>query len=456
MPAEKLNLQQLAEQLEFLVEQGRSEDVRLLIADERPEDVAEALLELESSAIRLVLTWVDAETASQLVQNIDDDYWNELLTPLARQRLVEILEELPSDDAADLLTELDDEISGQILEEQSDNEEFRHVTALLQYPEDTAGALMNPDIVYVQETLNTDEALNIIRRNIESFKDINYIFITNAEARLTGVLPLPILISSGREALLREIMLTDLISVDVFADQDEVVDTVRKYELTTLPVIDSHQHLMGIITIDDVLDVIEEQSDEDVYKMAGLGEDPEAQGSALKSAFARIPWLLLCLGGSMVAGKIIHIFEPTLERLLVLASFMPAVMGMAGNSGLQTSTLMIRNLVTGPSLRDHLWQLIRREMGVALVIGSVCGICAGIMAQVLFEGGIVGLVVGLSMFISILFSTCLGIILPLLLDKTGIDPAVASGPLIATLNDSTAITIYLGLGTLMLVFFTKI
>jgi magnesium transporter len=131
---------------------------------------------------------------------------------------------------------------------------------------------------------------------------------------------------------------------------------------------------------------------------------------------------------------------------------MPAVMGMAGNSGLQTSTLMIRNLVTGPSLRDHLWQLIRREMGVALVIGLVCGLSAGIMAQVLFEGGIVGLVVGLAMFISILFSTCLGIILPLLLDKTGIDPAVASGPLIATLNDSTAITIYLGLGTLLLHF----
>lgn len=447
MPTDKLNLDFLPKYLEMLLEHERKSELQALIAQFRPEDVAEALLHMNNAQIRTVLSWVGVETASELVTHIDSDYWNELLTPLERELLVGIIEQLPSDEAADLLNELDEELSQEILKSQGDSESFKHLNTLLQYPEDTAGAIMNPDIVYVHETLNTDQALTMIRENIESFKDINYIYITDADKRLTGVLPLPSLIAAPQQALIEEVMTRDVIAIDVMMDKDDVVEIVRKYELLTVPVIDARMRLLGIITVDDIMDVMEEQADEEAYKMAALG-DPDNQSSAFEAALTRIPWLLLCLGGSMSAGTIIHLFQHTLEQAIVLASFMPAVMGMAGNTGVQTSTLLIRNMGSGPIPRQFLLRMVLQEFRTAFVIGLLCGLIASSVAYFLFHANpLIGLVIGVSLCLSILFSTFLGTSLPYLFQKLSVDPAVASGPIVTTINDSTALIIYLGIAS---------
>lgn len=453
MSTGKLQLDYLPGHLEMLLEHEDYKAVESLLRQFRPEDVAEAMLKLGSSDIREILEHVEPELAGELVEHIDYDYWRELLAPLAQNRLIEILHYLPSDDAADLLEEFDEELREELLgalESSPQQESYQSVAALLQYPDNTAGAIMNPDIVFVSKDLEIDQALNMIRANVESFKDINYIFITDSEQHLTGVMPLPVLISAKPDALIEEVMNKDFIAVNALMDEDEVVDVVRKYELTTVPVVDSQGILVGIITIDDILDVIEEQADEEAYKMAGLG-DPDSHDSAFRAALTRIPWLLICLGGSMSAGTIIHLFENTLEHTIVLASFMPAVMGMAGNTGVQTSTLLIRNMGTGPSLKRHLFKIVLREFRTALFIGLLCGSLAGGAAWYFFHANpAIGAVIGVSLSLSVMFSTFLGTSLPFLFQKLSVDPAVASGPFITTINDSTALIIYLSIATFTL------
>jgi len=450
MPTDKLQLDYLPGHLEILLDNQDYAAIDGLLHHFRVEDVAECLLQLNRDQIRAVLTHVHADLAGELVEHIDDDYWGDLLNTLDQKRLLEILHYLPSDDAADLLEELDEDVRDQLLAASAETADFEAVTALLMYPEHTAGALMNPDIVLVQQDLEIDQALNLIRREIDSFKDINQIFISDHSGRLTGILPLPLLISAPPDLKIEKVMIKDFIAVNVLMEEEEVVEIVRKYELTAIPVIDAQGLLTGIITIDDIMDVMEEIADEEAYRMAAMSE-PDAQDSAFRSAMTRIPWLLICLAGSMSAGTIIHLFETTLEHTIVLASFMPAVMGMAGNTGVQTSTLVIRNMTPGPSLRRYLLQLVLREFRTAVFIGVLCGSLAGLIAWLGFHSNpIIGVVIGLSLCLSILFSTFLGTSIPYLFQRLDVDPAVASGPFITTINDSTALVIYLSIASFAL------
>lgn len=452
MPTDKLQLDYLPGHLELLLEQEDYQAVEKLLTQFRTEDVVEALLQLSRHEISQILEHTSSDLAGELVEHIDYDYWRDLLSPLPLQRLLDILSYLPSDDAADLLEELDDELREQLLEATAQQEAFRSVTELLQYPEETAGAIMNPDIVLVGQQLEVDAALNMIRSNVDSFKDINYIYITDKLGHLTGVLPLPMLISARPQTRIEQVMIKDVIAVNVFMDQDDVVDVVKKYELTTVPVVDTQGMLMGIITIDDILDVLEEQADEEAYKMAAMGE-PDSQASAFRAALTRIPWLLICLAGSMSAGTIIHLFANTLEKAIVLTSFMPAVMGMAGNTGVQTATLVIRNMSDGPSLRRYLLRLVLREFRTAFFIGVLCGTVAGMISWLAFKANpLLGVVIGLSLCTAIMFSTFLGTSLPYMFQKFSVDPAVASGPFVTTINDSTALIIYLNIATFALRF----
>lgn len=452
MPTDKLNFDYMPGHLELLLQSQDYEAVEKLLHSFRPEDMAEVLLQLSRSDIREILEHIDVELASELVECIDDMYWNELLSPLSQERLLAILINLASDDAADLLEELEEDVRNDLLARSAKQPDLASVRALLMYPEETAGAIMNPDFFLMPQYLDVDHALNNIRQNIDQFQDISTLFITNLKGQLTGTLDLPALISAPTKTRLRDIMDKDFIAVDVLMDEDDVVDVVRKYELTTVPVVDAQGLLMGLITIDDIIDVIEEQADEEAYKMAAMPE-PDAQDSAFRAALVRIPWLLICLGGSLSAGTIIHLFERTLSEVIVLAAFMPAIMGMAGNTGVQTATLVIRNMTDGPSLRSYLWKLVLREFRTAFFIGLTCGILAGSMAWLGFHANpLIGLVIGFSLFLSILSSTFLGTSIPYFFQRMSIDPAVASGPFVTTINDSTALIIYLSIATFTLRF----
>ena len=302
MPTDKLNLDYLPGHLELLLQSEDYDAVEKLLQSFRPEDMADVLLKLSREHIRDILERIEVELASELIECIDDVYWNELLSPLSQERLLAILKNLASDDAADLLEELEEEVRNELLVLSAKQPDLASVRALLLYPEETAGAIMNPDIVLIPQYLDVDHALNTIRQNIDLFQDISALFITNLKGQLTGTLDLAALISAPPKTRLRDIMDKDFIAVDVLMDEDDVVDVVRKYEMTTVPVVDAQGMLMGLITIDDIIDVIEEQADEEAYKMAAMPE-PDAQDSAFRSALVRIPWLLICLGGSLSAGR---------------------------------------------------------------------------------------------------------------------------------------------------------
>lgn len=441
----------LPELLKSLMQTRQQDEIQSLVARLHDEDVAEALMNLSDEEICQFLEQLDDEAASEIVICIDSDYWSDIFTHMQQDRLIKILRHMPKDEAADLIAELDAEVATEILQSQHSESFFQHVTTLLKYPEDTAGGIMNPEVVFIADSMNSDQALHFIRRNIQLLQNLHYIYLTDSNHHLSGVISLTKLIASSPQALLRDLMNTNVIAVDVLMDQRDVAKIATKYDLTTIPVVDAHNFLMGIITIDDIIDVIEEENEEDVLKMAALSHQ-EHQTSAFRSAMARVPWLLICLGGSMMAGTIIHVFQGTLEKVIVLTSFMPSIMGMAGNSGIQTSTLIVRNLVSGTPVRNELWEMVIRECRIALLIGLICGSLAGLVAQLFFAKGLLGIVVGVSLFSSILFSTFLGIFWPFFLVKMSVDPAIASGPLITTMNDSTALIIYLSIATMMLTY----
>lgn len=442
-------LASLPELLKSLMHTRQDEEIRALVNRLHPEDVAEALMGLSDEEICQFLALLNAEDASEIVTCIDSDYWSDIFVHMPRTRLIEILRHMPKDEAADLMAELDADVATDILQTQASEIFFQQVTTLLKYPEDTAGGLMNPEVVFISDEMYSDQALHFIRRNIHLLQNLHYIYLTNREHQLSGVMSLTKLIASAPQARLRDIMFTNVIAVDVLTDQRDVAKIATKYDLTTLPVVDHHNQLLGIITIDDIIDVIEEENEEDVLKMAALSYQ-EPQSSTMRSAMARVPWLLICLGGSLMAGTIIHMFEYTLEKVIVLASFMPSIMGMAGNSGIQTSTLIVRNLVTGTPVRNEMWEMVQRECKIATLISLLCGSLAGLVAHFFFLKGLLGMVVGVSLCTSILFSTFLGIFWPFFLVRMSVDPAIASGPLITTMNDSTALIIYLSIATLML------
>lgn len=442
-----LEIMSLSDRLALLIEESKADEVRAVVEQFRPEDTAEALLSLSEEDIRQVLRWSTPETASEILESIDYDYWSDILGSMKPARLLRIIDEMPSDEAADVLTELDDEVREKVLARAKEKQLLENATRLLAYPDETAGAIMNADVVFFPQSLTVQTTSELIRQNIDLLEELSEIFITDEDHHLVGTLPLPRLITNAPDTVIEDIMSRDFIAVDVLMPEEEVVDVFRKYDLSTVPVVDGLFYLKGIITHDDIMDVMEELADEEAFKMAAMG-DVEDQDSSLKTALARIPWLLTCLGGAMMAGSVIHLFNATLNQILLLASFLPAVMGMAGNTGIQTSTLIIRNLGSGPSLRSYFWRLVRQELLSALLIGLFFGLVLGGSAWLFFEASILlALLVGCSLTFSILSASILGVFLPFLLEKAKVDPAVASGPLITTLNDSMAAFIYLGMAT---------
>lgn len=442
---DEISLEQLYFKLKNELKKENLANLEKFANDYHPEDIAKCLIELSEQDSLKFIVHLEEKTAGLIISHINSEYRADLLEKMDQNKLSEIVEEMSSDDATDIVSELDKKVATGLLS-LSDEGSFKHISSLLKYPEDTAGGIMDPDFIWVKEDITCDETIQLIRDNVTYFKDVNTIFVSNKDREFVGFIKLSALIAAQPSSIIKNLMSTDIIAVDVNTDQAEVAEVVKKYDLTTLPVVDYHHHLMGIITIDDVVDIIEEENEEDALKMAAISQN-ESSKSVLKTAFYRMPWLLTCLVGTVLSGGVISLFESTLSSVLVLASFIPAIMGMGGNSGIQTSTLTIRNLVAGVSLKKSKRHLIFQEVRVAAMIGLMCGSLAGIMAHLFFQKGYFGIVVGISMFFSILVSACMGIMLPFVFERLSIDPAVASGPIITTMNDILALIIYLGLAT---------
>ena len=440
--------QELWELITGYVDAGRLTDLRPILSTERPEDIAEALRHLEEETRQRIFSLLEEESAGAVLDCLDEldpAFRQELLETLDSRELTEIVETMPLDDAADVLGDLPEDQAQQVLGMMVEAE-AEEVQELLRYPEDAAGGIMTPTLVSVSTSMTVSETIDYLRETGNA-DEVFYVYVVDSQEYLFGTVSLQKLVTARPETKIRSIADPDPISVNVQADQEEIAGIFRRYGLLAVPVVDDEGKLLGRITIDDVIDVIEEETTEDVYKMAGTDDEELESRSSFRIALIRLPWLLSCLVGSFLSGAVIHAFQMTLGRAIALAAFIPAITATGGNAGLQTSTVTVRGLATGHLDPSHLKREFLKEIRTALIIGAVCGGVTGAVARFWMGAPVVGVCIGTAMFLAISVAAGLGILIPLTFRKIGIDPAIASGPFITTSNDITGLLIYLSLAT---------
>ena len=360
-----------------------------------------------------------------------------------------MLEEMYTDDAVDILNELNNKERESYLE-MMDSETADEINELLSYAEYTAGAIMTTEYVSILESSTVRSAMAVMRKEAPTAETIYYIFVVNDEHQLTGVMSLRDLIIADEDALIRDIMSERIVSVQLTTDQEEAAQIMKDYNFLALPVINEAGVLQGIITVDDIIDVIEEEASDDYSKLAGISDMDDIKDGPFRSVKNRLPWLIMLLFLGMLTANLMSRFEQTLDQVALLALFIPLISGTSGNSGTQALAVAVRGIATGEIGERSKVKLLFREMLTGLIMGIICAVI--VVGIVFFWKGslIIGLLVGGAICCSILVATLAGSFIPLLIYKMGIDPAVASGPFITTLNDVTSLMIYLGLATIFL------
>lgn len=386
------------------------------------------------------------------LSELDQSIMVEMVSELSPDFMVEVLKNMPSDDAADLLEALPEEMANEIREMMA-REDREEMDELLQYDPDSAGGLMSPDFLALDEELTVGDAITTIQALSEE-KDLSfYLYVTRGiEGVLTGVLSLRELLLYPADRKLKDIMNPRVIAVSASTDQEEVAHLVSRYNILAVPVIDSDNKLIGIITVDDVIDVIREEATEDFLQMAGAGKDQEILlKSTMDNALTRAPWLFASWIGGIMAAMVISFFEEELQQVLALAAFIPIVMGMGGNIGTQSSTIVVRGIATGRVNMHELWKIVFKETRVGFLLGCFYGLILGIVAYFTYGEPVeLGMVVGFSILFAMILAATVGTIVPLVLKKLNIDAAVATGPFVTTSIDILGVVAYFLIAKLFL------
>lgn len=383
----------------------------------------------------------DLETRAQVVAEMNHEVAAGFLATMPITKILELLREMEYDDAADIIGSLPDDLSKEVLKrlETIDSEE---VGDLLRYEEDTAGGIMNPDFIALQENTTAQQAIEVIREK----HDVDmafYLYVVNEHQQLVGVLSIRKLVVVKPATVLRDIMEANVVSVRVETDQEEVSRHVARYNLLAIPVVDENNVLQGIVTVDDVIDVIREEATEDILKMAGAGELLSDTDSVSTSARVRFPWLLVAFLGELLGVFLLRPFADTLETHHYLALFMPIIMAMGGNIGTQSATVVVRGLATGHVNRKKVFHLYWRELRVALALGMTYGLLIGAVSFLISDQNLVyAASVSISMTLAMAIAVSVGTLLPILLERLRIDPAVSTGPFVTSAVDVLGLVTY--------------
>jgi magnesium transporter len=437
----------LLAQIREAVTGGDAARARALSARMLEEDALALLEDLEPVELTRLFAILGDESLAELLARLDDRDAAGILSRMTVAQAADILEEADPDDAADILEEVDPEVAQDILVEM-EPEEAEELRELLAYPSDTAGGLMTPAFVAVAPNLRADETVVALRRVAEEAETVNYVYVVDDEDHLLGVLSLHNLVFSRPETPIGELMVRDVTTVAVDADQEVAARVLTERNLLALPVVDAEHHLLGIITADDIADVIEEEVTEDIERLGGSQplDVPYLRASPLLLFRKRIVWLLVLFVGQFVTITVLDSYRDELNAAIVLATFVPILIGTGGNVGSQTVTTLIRAMAVDDVRPAHVLRVVRKEMATAVALGVVMGglmFVRGLLAQ---DGGIkLALTVGLAVPIIVLWAATVAAVLPLLLSKLRIDPAVVSAPLITSLVDGTGLVIYMTL-----------
>jgi len=443
------------EQALALLEQDRQDELKQLLQTLHPADLAEVLEELEDEHQTLILRLLTDEAAADTLSEMEAEDQASILESLGDERAGDILEEMSADDVADLVGDLSPQQGEDILD-LMDDEDSADVRELLEFGPETAGGIMTTEYIALAADMTAQQAIEEMRRLAPEAETAYYVYVVNEHEKLLGVLSLRDLIIAQPDRRIREIMRRSVQTVHIDEDQEEVARVVKKYNLLAVPVVDHHQVLRGIVTVDDVIDVLEDEATEDIFRAAGVGgaEEQDLELGIWPAIRARLPWLVSLLFLEMISGVVIDHFSGILTTFAILSIFITTMSGEAGNAATQSLTVVVRGLATGEIERSQIWAIVWRELRVGAVIGVACGVVLAISATIWQRSIWIGLIAGSAIFFNMVIAKAAGAFFPVMIDRFGIDPAVASGPLITTVTDSTSMLIYFGIASIVLRYVT--
>jgi len=423
-----------------------------LLREFQPADIAEFLEDSKPEEINFVLNLLAGDVAGEVLNQLDPEVAGQVLRHMGEEKTSAIIDEMYSDDVADLLAELPDQDKDKILN-LMEKEDAVEVRELLEYKEDTAGGIMTTEYVAILQNITAGRAIEVLREIAPDAETVYYVYVVNEKNQLVGVISLRELIVANPDTLIEDIMHHKVKSVNVHMDQEEVAAIVTKYDFLAVPVVDDNNCLLGIVTVDDVIDVIHEEATEDIFRLAGTAEidmEDKLSERIVNSLRHRLPWLLITLVGGLLAGRIIRGLEAELQAVVALAYFIPLLTGMGGNVGTQSSTLTVRGLATGQVDARELLITVGREAMVGMSVGLICGLIVTLVAFFWQKSLLLGLVVGGALLGNMITAATMGTFVPMVFKRLGIDPAVASAPFISTSIDITGLLIYTGLASIFI------
>ena len=430
--------------VKHLIEQKDADKVKELLIDLHPADIAELCNDLNAEGARFIYRLLDNETAADVLVEMDEDARKELLEMLPSETIAKrFVDYMDTDDAVDLMRELDEDKQEEVLSHIEDIEQAGDIVDLLKYDENTAGGLMGTEMVLVNENWSMPECLKEMRQQAEELDEIYYVYVIDDDERLRGIFPLNKMITSPSVSKVKHVMQKDPISVHVDTPIDEVVQAIEKYDLVAIPVIDSIGRLVGQITVDDVMDEVREQHERDYQLASGISQDVETSDNVFTQTAARLPWLLIGMIGGLSNSIILGGFENSFASNPKTALFIPLIGGTGGNVGIQSSAIVVQGLANNTLKEGNIFSQILKESVVSVINASTISLIVFIYNFFMLGDRAITSSVSLSLFTVVIFASIFGTIVPLLLDKMKIDPALATGPFITISNDIIGMLIYM-------------
>ena len=454
-----IELTEFAERIEEMLRQKQYAQLRDLLLPLEAADIALVMMESEDSVLPLVFRLLPKELAAEVFVELDSDLQEMLIQGFSNTELKEVLDELYLDDTVDIVEEMPANVVHRILRH-TDPETRKSINEILNYPEDSAGSIMTTEFVDLKATMTVEDAFKRIRRTGPDKETINVSYVTDAGRHLIGLVSIRTLLFAEDDEIIEDIMETNLVSVSTLDDQETVAMALSKYDFLALPVVDKENRLVGIVTVDDAIDVLQEETTEDIEKMAAMlpSDKPYLKTGVLETWKARTPWLMILMLSATFTGIILTRFESSLAACAILTSFIPMLSGTGGNSGTQASTAVIRALSLGEVRFGDLPRVLLKEFGAALTCG-ICLAAANFVKMMVVDCWLlhnpsvtpmVALVVCLTLVGTVLCAKLVGCALPILAEKIGFDPAVMASPFISTIVDSLSLQIYFRCATLIL------
>jgi len=442
----------LIQQLEELIAHKNDQQLELLLNDLHHADIAEILDELNFEEATYIFKVLDSEKTAEILLELEDDLRENILKRLSPKEIAEELDELETNDAADIIAELSKDRKEEVISELQDVEHAKDIVELLRYDEHTAGGIMHKELVKVNENWSVLTCVKEMRIQAENISRVHSIYVVDDEDRLKGRLSLKDLLTTSTRMPISDVYIKKLNSVKVDAEDVEVARMMQKYDLEAVPVVDEIGRLVGRITIDDIVDVIKDEADKDYQLAAGISHDVEADDSIIELTKARLPWLVLALLGGFISVTLLEGFQTAMEFHRELFFFTPLIAAMAGNVGVQSSAIIVQGLAND-TITGSLWNRLVKEVSLSLLNGVILGAILLIGSHLLLGVGYqLGITVTVSLLSVIVIASLIGTFIPLMLNKFGIDPALATGPFITTSNDICGILIYFSIAKLILGF----